>query len=67
MTHQGGYQPLNYIQGSASLSFEVTLETAAHFLIHATLKDATDDLASPACASWPVALWASAPAPADSF
>ncbi|CAL8467924.1 g7462 [Coccomyxa elongata] len=50
MTHQGGYQPLNRmgIEGSASPFLKVTFETAAHFLTDATLKGATDDLASPA-------------------
>ncbi len=47
---QGGYQPLNRmgIEGSASPFLKVTFETAAHFLTDATLKGATDDLASPA-------------------
>lgn len=36
------------IDASASPLLKVTFETAAHFLMDATLKGATDDLASPA-------------------
>ena len=47
---QGGYAPLNRmgIEASTSPFLKVTFETAAHFLMDATLKGATDTLASPA-------------------
>ena len=47
---QGGYRAMNRmgIEASASPFLKVTFETAATFLMDATLKGQKDDLASPA-------------------
>eukprot|EP00891_Asterochloris_glomerata_P002925 jgi/Astpho2/2925/Aster-x1091 len=50
MTHQGGYRACNRlgIESSTSTFLKISFETAAYFLTDATMKGATDDLASPA-------------------
>ena len=50
MPLQGGYRACNRlgIESSTSTFLKISFETAAHFLTDATMKGATDDLASPA-------------------